>query len=137
MSEQRPFEVGDDVFCLMFGAGKVVKEDTGTFPVGVDFESRGEWFTPEGKWGLGLNRTLYHANSGIIKIDTTLRPELEVDAKIWVRDGVSEQWRRRHFKCWECEKARCFGSGKTSFTDKSNGRAWNHYTLTDPNGEQD
>ena len=138
MSEQRPFKVGDDVFCLMWGHGSVTSVGTDDFPIRVKFPGRSElWFKGCGRYANDSNRTLYHANSGIIEIDTTLRPELEVDAKIWVRDHVDEEWNRRHFKRWDYDMARCFAAGKTSFTDNDNTYAWNFYTLTDPNGEKD
>ena len=135
MSEQRPFKVGDDVFCLMFGRGKVVRTCISEFSVVVKFAVDELSFTACGRYTRDANRTLYHANSGIIEIDTTLRPELEVDDKIWVRDSNSLGWERRHFKSWSGEKPVCFDAGRTRFTTDGYEHTWNYYTLTDPNGE--
>ena len=136
MSEQRPFKVGDDVFCLIFGHGSVSYMDGDRLSVACA-DSSVPSYTLDGRYLAGQNRTLYHANSGIIEIDTTLRPELEVDAKIWVRDGDDARWNTAHFKEWKHGMATCFDLGRTSFTEDGHDHTWNFYTLTDPNGEQD
>ena len=139
MSEQRPFKVGDDVFCLRYGHGKVVDLNLNSeYPVEVKFPEESDSYTTDGKAWTGYERRLlYHANSGIIEIDTTLRPELEVDDKIWVRDSNALEWKRRHFKSWHGEKPVCFDAARTRFTTDGYEHTWNYYTLTDPNGEQD
>ena len=137
MSEQRPFKVGDDVFCPTMGKGKVVGFTDAHNPMKVQFAGACRFYLMDGKSQPEAVRGLAHANSGIIEIDTTLRPELEVDAKIWVRDSNALGWERRHFKSWHGEKPVCFDAGRTRFTTNGYEHTWNYYTLTDPNGEQD
>ena len=142
MSEQRPFKVGDDVFCLRYGHGKVVDLNLNSeYPVEVKFPEESDSYTTDGKAWTGYERRLlYHANSGIIEIDTTLRPELEVDDKLWVSGSGREVWYCRHFSHFDDHgKVACFCNGQSSFTVKDDPRtaSWSHYTLTDPNGEQD
>ena len=139
MSEQRPFKVGDDVFCLVYGHGKVesVSHHPHRYPISARGKAWHQSYSSDGCHTIGFSRTLYHANSGIIKIDTTLRPELEVDAKIWVREREEHKWAPRHFKLWDGSCVRCFKNGATSHSCGEGGDTWKFYTLTDPNGEQD
>ena len=61
-----------------------------------------------------------------------IHPDLEVDAKVWVRDDHSDDWIEAHFAKWGADGGiRTYIGGKTSHTE-SGYHNWNYYTLEDP-----
>ena len=68
------FKVGDKVWCLMFGEGRVEEIlNTGPYPIRVKFEDSEETYTTDGKlFHSGKNRTLFFSEP---KVDAaTERP---------------------------------------------------------------
>lgn len=67
MQDYDDFKVGDDVWCILYGKGKVqaVKEQY-TYPVLVKFEAGHEtWYTHAGKLDHGGNRILFFSEPKI------------------------------------------------------------------------
>lgn len=70
-------------------------------------------------------------------------PELEVDAKVWVRFDKSkdEKWVSKHFSHWEGDQMACFHAGYSSHTVANDSELpprqavglWSIWSLTDPN----
>src|SRR5690606_32016401 len=53
-------------------------------------------------------------------------PDLKVDDPIWVRDHDHEEWRRRHFKCWNDGRVVAYANGGTSWSTNST-TTWNRW----------
>ena len=121
------FKAGDRVVCMMHGEGVVERLSTsGLFVVNVVFDSRVRTYTSGGRYETDSNRTLYHANSGIVEFDTTCHPDIEPGQVIWVNDGLA--WFVRHFSHFKNGKAFCFVSGQI----EGDVTFWKHYSLTKP-----
>jgi len=60
-------------------------------------------------------------------------PELEVDAKVWVRNASDYgEWLARHFSRWHEGFMYCWESGRTSHSQTTGDSKWHYYSLTDP-----
>ena len=135
----KPFRVGDEVYCLRRGHGRVTKIGAGDFPVWCVFVGRRQVsYKADGREILDdINPILYHANSGVIEFDTTKPlPKVEKDQAVWVRDNEYREWETRHFYKWgENGLMHCFPAGQTSHSsvDKGSSWTWKYYSLTDPN----
>ena len=124
------FEVGDDVFVPGLGWSKVVKDD------GSDYlnlkwilGARAIWFDENGEaYG---NKIAYHANQGIIQIDTNEPVKLELDQPIWGWD--SEKWIHGHFKERFFNGVKCFADGMTSHTSNGAVELFKIWRTTSPN----
>ena len=122
------FKVGDKVVCMMHGEGVVDHLWAGgTFRAHVLFD-RGirETYTVDGCTSTSCNRTLFHANSGIVEFDTTVHPDIEPGQVIWVRGG--SDWFVRHFSHFENGRLFCFNDGRTEGITSH----WPHYSLAKP-----
>lgn len=64
-------------------------------------------------------------------------PEIAVDTPVWVRDGVSQAWVKRHFAEWASDgRIMTYNGGCTSHTATGEpfiSSCWDYYSLTDPN----
>lgn len=61
------------------------------------------------------------------------RPDLEVDAKVWVRNAPDYgQWVTRHFSRWDDKCMFCWDNGQTSHTQTKGDSRWWYYRLTPP-----
>ena len=67
------FEVGDEVWCAVYGEGKVISVFTsGAFPVKVIFKNTNfKTYTQEGRYYFDTNRTLFFSKPEIIPGATT------------------------------------------------------------------
>lgn len=69
-TQNTKFKVGQTVWCLLYGKGKVVVIDNNdpTYSVYVQFEESGEllWYTHDGKYITLANRTLFHSEPQVI-----------------------------------------------------------------------
>lgn len=59
-------------------------------------------------------------------------PGVKIDTPVWVRDQVSDRWRRRHSAGWTDDgKMLCWSGGGTSHTT-DNTTIWVYYSLEEP-----
>lgn len=61
------FKVGQEVWCLLYGKGKVVKVyDTDDYPIKVEFDNADcQYYTRNGKYHVDCNRTLFFSEPKI------------------------------------------------------------------------
>lgn len=61
------FKVGQEVWCLLYGKGKVVKVyDTDDYPIKVEFDNAdSQYYTRNGKYHVDCNRTLFFSEPKI------------------------------------------------------------------------
>jgi hypothetical protein len=63
------------------------------------------------------------------------RPDLEIDAKVWVRSSDYYSWKPAHFAEWNDDgRVFCWAHGRTSHTAAQK-LLWNSYRLTPPEDE--
>jgi len=114
------FEVGDKVFDMQYGAGKVIENSgTLTYPITVCFlDNRIETYTVEGRH---LNSfampTLYFEKPYIVDTEPYRLPDLAMDTPVLVRLCNNKNWRKRHFYEWGKEgKCVAWDGGGTSWS---------------------
>jgi len=101
--EESIFKVGDDVFDVGCGWGKVVVVEPGhAFPVTVEFEGYEIAYTQDGKQFRQGKRTLFFGEPVIAESILTKKrlPDIPIDTKVMVRlsPGV---WINRYFHSFE------------------------------------
>ena len=127
------FEVGDRVVCLMYGFGTVaiVDPENVAYTVKVETEIGSNTYTADGRWDSSdASITLYHANQGVIEIDTdepVVPEDLKLDQPLVVSHHGGDPL-NRHFAKFENDKVYCWGNGKTSHTT-TNITPWDHWRL--------
>jgi hypothetical protein len=102
------------------------------------FEESGLYQEGRGRESVDVLHNLLSGVDEIVKLPRyTIPSDLEVDAKVWVRDGNKEQWNPRHFADLlngDNLIYGCYERGHTSFTTgidgKSHKKAWN-FCITD------
>lgn len=133
------FNVGDRVWCCMFGWGEVTRRTN--FLLYVKFDKSLQRhaenivvFTPDGKYSSDdLKPILFHDEvkdwpNPPKQFDWTKVP---VDTPVWVRQNNDEHWVERHFSNYKNDKFYCWDDGKTSHTEKYKTN-WKEYSLTKP-----
>ena len=127
------FKKGDEVYCASLGDCVVIYDDNNNddYPIVVQNEEcNQEEFTAEGRFhATDIDPSLFHAKPyDELPPEPNRLPELEMDAKILVRDGADDVWIKRHFKKWNGTMAVCWNRGTTSwFQGASN--EWNFWKL--------
>ncbi len=133
------YKVGDHVWGVMENDWMEITDIRldNRYPVKL---SNGATITSDGLNYIGQACPLYFHNRFEIPDSAFIkpRPEIELDAKIWVRDNDSEKWRPRHFAGeWDMQGSpSVFRDGRTSFTN--DGRTvfyYMQYSLTEPTEE--
>ena len=135
--EDQKFKVGERVYYQPLGWGVVTAVNIQPYPVVCRFEvahSVPHSFRRTGEIILGCGiQSLFRANSGVLKFDTTELPDWPVDHPIWVRDSANGIWVPRHFYHFGNGFAVCYLDGHTSHSEpvvlKSR---WKYYTDVDP-----
>lgn len=98
---------------------------------GTDTILKTKMLVIEGNWQDSLHEIIHHEDG---KIEfRKARPELKVDAPVWVRDTPTDNWKPRHFKNWTADgKIETWWGGLTSFTsseERIEYASWNEYKL--------
>lgn len=138
--EDQKFKVGERVWFQPLGWGVVDRIGKGgVFSVRACFGD--SYFVPftdagEYKEDSGI-QSLFRANSGVLKFDTTELPVWPKNHPIWVRDSSNSRWVKRHLSHLESGFAFCFADGSSEHTARPGGRVkgWSEYTDVDPNKE--
>jgi len=107
----KKFNKGDRCFCLVNGLGSVVDIRRGEYSIIVLFDSNQEaLYTDQGFSNrLDLYKSLYHANTGVLKINTA-DTKIPIDTLVWIYDKPF------HFAGFDGHRVLVFRGGRTSFT---------------------
>lgn len=96
--EKQIFKVGDRVYDINSGWGKVISVRSDLYPIRVDFASHSESYSKDGKYCMTMKATLSFTEYALEGFSQEREHEFKDGDLVWVRDNDLQMWQVRFLK---------------------------------------